>query len=71
MRERVLEEPLKDDYDTPGARPNYALGGKVYAMEEAGARYWEVFFQLLDLDPNSPIRNEIRWEDSAGYRFAR
>jgi hypothetical protein len=71
VRERVLEEPLKDDYGTPGARPNYALRGQLYAIEETGARYWEMFFQLLDLDPDSPIRNEIRWENSAGYRFAR
>ncbi|NOG54127.1 MAG: hypothetical protein HND57_07325 [Planctomycetes bacterium] len=71
VRDRVLEDGLKDDYDTPGMRPNYALTGEVYAIEEAGARYWEVFFKLLDLNPNARYRNEIRWENSAGYRFAR
>lgn len=71
VRSRVLEEGLKDDYETPGTRPQYALTGEVYAIEESGARYWEVFFKLLDLDPNARYRNEIRWENSAGYRFAR
>ncbi len=70
-RDRVLEEPLKYDYEIPGARPNYALTGKLYALEETGARYWEMFFSLLDLDPDNIIRNEIRWENSAAYRFAR
>jgi len=71
VRNRVLEEGLKDDYETPGLRPNYALTGNLYAIEEAGARYWEIFFELLDLDPNAKYRNEIRWENSVGYRFAR
>jgi len=70
-RERVLEEPLKNDYNTPGARPNYVLNGSLYALENAGSRYWEMFFKLMDLDPNNPIRNEIRWENSSAYRFAR
>jgi len=71
VRDRVLEEPLKEDYQTPGVRPNYALKGELYSIEESGARYWEMFFQLLDLDPTKLIRNEIRWENSAAYRFAR
>ncbi len=70
-RRRVLEEPLIDDYQTPGLRPHYVLGGDIYAIEESASRYWEVFFKLVDLDPNNPIRNEIRWENSSGYRFAR
>ncbi len=71
MRNRVLEDSLKDDYDTPGLRPHYALTGDVYSIDERGGRYWELFFRLTDLDPNNPIRNEIRWENSAGFRFAR
>lgn len=71
VRGRVLEDGLKNDYEEPGMRPHYALTGDVYAIEETGARYWEIFFKLLDLDPNARYRNEIRWENSAGYRFAR
>lgn len=71
VRNRVLEDALKDDYDTPGLRPHYALTGKLYAIDEAGARYWEMFFELMDIDPASRYRNVIVWEDSRGYRFAR
>ncbi len=71
VRDRVLEDDLKDDYETPGLRPHYVLHGNAYAMDEGASRYWEVFFQLTDLDPNSPYRNMIVWEDSSGYRFAR
>lgn len=71
VRNNTLEEELKDDYETPGLRPNYALTADIYAIEEAGARYWEMFFKLLDLDPGNPIRNEIKWENSSAYRFAR
>src|SRR5690606_26980972 len=42
VRERVLEEPLKDDYETPGLRPHLALTGDVYALDRPGERYWEV-----------------------------
>lgn len=71
VRGRVLEEPLQDDYGIPGMRPHYALTGDVYAIEEAGSRYWQVFFRMLDLNPNAKIRNEIVWENSSAYRFAR
>ena len=71
VRGRVLEEPLQDDYGMPGLRPHYALTGDVYAIEEAGSRYWQVFFRMLDLNPNAKIRNEIVWENSSAYRFAR
>ncbi|MFG0329540.1 MAG: hypothetical protein ACF8PN_06515 [Phycisphaerales bacterium] len=71
VRNRVLEDPLKDDYETPGLRPYYALTGQVFSMNRARENYYEIFFQLLDLDPEAPIRNEIRWENSTGYRFAR
>lgn len=71
VRDNTLEEGLKGDYSIPGARPNYALYVDLYAIEEPAGRYWEMFFKLLDYDPNNPVRNEIKWENSSSYRFAR
>lgn len=71
VRNRVLEEPLKDDYMSPGMRPHYALRGMVWALEEDRARYWDVSFSLLSLDPYAPVRNAIAWESATNYRFAR
>jgi len=71
IRNRVLEEPLKDDYDTPGVRPHYALYGDVYTMLDDHSVYWMVDFRLIDLNPDARIRNEIVWENASSYRFLR
>lgn len=50
---------------------HYLLHSEVYTVTRQGQRYWEVFFTLHDVNPQTGAREDRRWENARGYLIAR